>query len=176
MPSPKTPAPKETRSAEQGVNFDDLTTHAKDKLLVEARKMLEADIGKQLREHITGQVTAELRGQIIEKDQERRRRRALAFLNDLLPLANRLATYLPKEVHDGTSIEELVGKWPGTVVNSRQHMTVIGMISTIGWNLTCDENGENGYKLVGVINPANRALMGFRWKGGPEHLKLKADD
>jgi len=152
------------------ITLDELDPVAKDRVLVEAQANVRAEMEEKLQLEAKKAVTKKVESAIREKLIEGQKRRILALMNDLAKAADRFDTYLVREITERRTLEELTNKHHGLVLTRQQRMTVMGLIASIGYQLTCRDDGEGGSTLQGRVGPNNR-LMGFVFKDAVEVRK-----
>jgi hypothetical protein len=142
------------------VSLSDLDPRSRDRLFQEVKKVVLQEMGDRLMEEAKAKTTAEHESEIIMRDIARRKTRVMEFMKDLMPKLDRYPVYAVKELSDREPIDEVVHKWPGTSVNRRNRITVMGLIASIGYQFTSRPDGSGGEHLRGMLNDRQQ-ITGF---------------
>lgn len=143
---------KPGRKSDAPITLDDLEPRARERILIEAKKQLLAEMKDSLQAEAKKAVAGEVREQIITEFIERKKERVLAFLGDVIKCCERYSLYATKEIAERQTLDAVAEKWPGTGMNRRQRMTVAGLFASVGYQMTCREDGSGGCFLKGAID------------------------
>lgn len=159
------PTRQGTTIPERMVQLSDLDPRAREALVLEVRETLLAEAGDAIRAKADREAIQKIEAEAVNRYREAVRRRVIAFMAALVPKLDRLSTFISKELADAQPLDDVAIRFPGTALNRRQRISVAGLLASLGYQFTANEDGTDGYYLKGVLSPSG-AIVGYTMEAG----------